>query len=45
MTEPEILLADITTLHVDAIANATIEQLVAGGGVCGAIFRDAGAEP
>lgn len=40
----QIIKGDITTLPVECIVNAANQYLVPGGGVCGAIYKKAGAE-
>lgn len=42
MSKISIQKIGITKLHTDAIVNAANSSLAAGGGVCGAIFREVG---
>ena len=42
MSEITIVKEGVTTADVDAVVNAANERLRAGGGVCGAVFADAG---
>ena len=40
----QIVHNDITKMHTDAIVNTANSRLQMGGGVCGAIFTEAGAD-
>ena len=40
----QLIKGDITELDLDCIVNAANEKLIAGGGVCGAIHKEAGKE-
>ena len=44
MANVSVVVGDITMIAVDVIVNAANEQLLPGGGVCGAIFEAAGYE-
>lgn len=39
-----LLLADLTTIAVDAMVNPANESLLPGGGLCGSIHKKGGAE-